>query len=468
MDMQNTWNYVGVLVRKVFVDNTMKFLVYIATTFDDIWSNLAGQEVWDTSFKPIDYEIPKKDADTKFLFFEALNTGFMARKTTLDVGFGVHKFGHKGSDFSGTFAGSNYYRTWINPIVVQKLLLFPEKNDLHDKGKMRNFAFPEDDKLQGMYLTKDRDGSEWPFVDEVSMNDYGVSFIKVNTYRDADNPNELNTIMSGDVEISDNLALFGLETIDETIEEVPLFIYTSKNGVEVLKIEHRILVPRKGDPNYYTISKIRVTLLLGWANKKRVEVIKESKPIQLSREPNGKIHYKFQLWTTLLPIYFQKVKPKTTFNDMKINFMDNTRNFVYSEGQSPTYAYKKGYSLMLGQTFEDYSKTMPLYNHKYLSYSYSLASHNYTKDPTSDTYAMFSSRILHHPVMCTIDYMLVQPSYYPSDQKPICSAIPKLITNCYRDMHGACIACRRGLFPVKGQCKSCPKTCIDCNAARCT
>lgn len=416
--MQNTWNCVRVLVRKVFVDHTIKFLVYIATFFDDIWWNIAGQEVWDPRFKPIDYEIPKKDADTKFLFYKALNTGFMARETTLDFGFGVHKFGHKVSDFSGTFAGSNYYRTWINTISVQKLLFFPEMNHLHDKGKMRNFAFPEDEKLQGMYLTKDRDGNELPFVDEVSMNDYEVSFIKVKTYQDADNPNELNTIMSGDLEISDNLALFGLETIDETIEDFPLFIYTSKNGLEVLKIEHRILVPRKADPNYYTISKIRVTLILGWANKKRVEVMKESKPIQLSWEPNGKIHYKFQLWTTLLPIYFQKLKPTTTFNDMKTNFMDNTRNSVYSDGQSPTSTHKKSYSLLLGQTFEDYSKLMPLYIHKYLSYSHSLASHNHTKNPISDTYAIFSSRILHHPVMCTIGYMLVQPSYYPSDQRP--------------------------------------------------
>jgi len=88
-------------------------------------------------------------------------------------------------------------------------MIFPEKNDLHLKGKMRNFAKPNDLDLQGFYITKERDGSEWPFVDEVSINEYGNTFVKINTYRDADNPNELNTIFSGDIEIKDNLVLFG-------------------------------------------------------------------------------------------------------------------------------------------------------------------------------------------------------------------------------------------------------------------
>merc|ERR1740139_581947 len=81
---------------------------------------------------------------------------------------------------------------------------------------------------------------------------------------------------------------------------------------------------------------------------------------------------------------------------------------------------------------------------------------------------MFGSRIQDYPVMCTIDYMLVQPEYFPGTGKPICSAIPELKTSCYRDMHGKCVTCRRGLYPVKGQCVNCPNECIDCNAQKCT
>jgi len=39
-----------------------------------------------------------------------------------------------------------------------------------------------------------------------------------------------------------------------------LFVWVDKKGTEVLKIEHRISVPAASDPNYYTISLIRVTL----------------------------------------------------------------------------------------------------------------------------------------------------------------------------------------------------------------
>jgi len=468
MDAQNTWNYMGVLVRKVFVQNQMKFLVYIATTEDDIFANISGQEVWDPEYKPTDYEIPKKDKKTQFLFLEETNTNFIKRGSKLDVGFGVHKYGHTGSDFSGTFAGPNFYKTWINPIVVQKAFYFPEKNDLHTKGKMRNFADPDDPLTQGFYITKDRDGSEWPFVDEVDIQQYGVSLIKANTYRDADNPNELNTIITGDIEIKDNLKLFGLENKYETIEKVPLFLWIAKNGTEVMKIEHKIIVPRKGDPNYYTVSKIKITLLRGWNKGKRVESIHESHPFQLSFLPNKKFHYKFMFWTTLLPVYYTKTKPKGVFFDMKVNFMDNQQNYVYDSGQSATYNYKKGYSLLLGQTFEEYAKEMPLYNHKYLSFSYSLGSHSYTKDKLADAYAMFGSRLQKIPVLCTIDYMLVQPEYNPSSEKPMCSAIPKLANQCYRDMDGKCIACRRGYYPQKGQCHKCHANCIDCNSQKCT
>jgi len=71
----------------------------------------------------------------------------------------------------------------------------------------------------------------------------------------------------------------------------------------------------------------------------------ESKPIQLSVEKGKKKHYKFMFWTTLLPIYYTKNKPEGVYNNMKVNFMDNARNYIYEEAQSNTYNNKAGDSL---------------------------------------------------------------------------------------------------------------------------
>ena len=136
---------------------------------------------------------------------EKENTSWFLPGHDIIAGFAVKKPGQKWSDLAGAIYGSCMYSKYISPYEQLRTFFYLNRNDLSQKGLVRNIA-NTDVKSRGQFVYHNSEEDAYtPFYDDVSIGKGGATFIKATHSRFKDSPNEMNVIISGDVELRSNL-----------------------------------------------------------------------------------------------------------------------------------------------------------------------------------------------------------------------------------------------------------------------
>ena len=426
---QYTWNSLSVLLRKVKVNGKLTFKVLAGTNFDDKnktmiiprdredLSNEEMRKIKEEEDREYNSDEAKakrraeKEENTEFLVQrqapELLSkTGMFIKKgQPVNCAFGVKKFGDTKSDFNGVMLGPVFYSEILDPVINTKVIFYFANNPLKASGRVQNGA-KNVPGSNGRFVYWSVKHERWMyFYDDITCG-IGPTYIQANIPAKGDSPFGQNTIMSGGVELATNKDTWKLMNKDGGKHKVSLFELNNgkdnygeaaaasatkgpktRKALPLMKLVHRIDAPPSSAAIYKTKSTVEVMIL------KEVESDGEGayetvKTKQFSIEDSPIETYQFQYSTALKQHYYKKSEEfdKEDY-DMIVRYKDNKGTNLVINAKSAIFSSVEQYGLLLGETFEKMQPKLPLYNHKWISFSLSTASNGYdkiTKAPEDD------------------------------------------------------------------------------------
>jgi len=372
----------------------------------------------------------QKFFDSHLVFF--FPSSFMKMGTSLDIGFAIKKFGDKISDWNGKLYGANYYDKLTMPYSNTALHYVFETNRRDYAGIMRNWSDPTYD-TDGKFVYWDMKQKKYViFYDETGLKGE-KTYIKGILPKNLDDPTEDNILLSGLVELSTNGELWRLERAKKaSTHTIEIFKLIDSDGTDLIKITHTMFAPKnnRNAKKYITKSQISVKICYKLAGQPNRYMTKTTKWFNFTKFPDHILKYEFQFWTETQPGHYLRKKP---LNDMELNFLDNRGNKIHVKTTSKLWINSKPRDVLLGHTFEDMDYIIKPYNHKWITFVGTLASHNYMLDQVCDSKAKFCNNILGAPTMCSFKHAMV---FNEESKLGICSRIKNAYTKCWKNEKG--------------------------------
>jgi hypothetical protein len=404
-------------------------------------------------------DLAKSKKDNHLLF--RFPTSFMKMGSSLNIGFGIKNAGDKRSDWSGKLYGSNYYQRLTMPFSTIKLHYVFEKNRRDYSGKMRNWSDPTYDSDGQFVYFEPKSKTYKPWYDETSLKGE-KTYIQGKLPKNDDDPTEVNLLLSGLVELSTNGALYRITAEKPSTQTISVFKLMDVDGRDLIHIHHTMFAPKNNRKSrrYTTKSKISVSIAVKNSGKDRY-LKKVTKWFKFTSYKDHVFQYNFQFWTTLLPQYFLRKKQP---QDMNLHFIDNLGNRIFSKSTTTLWQTTKDRQVLLGQTWEDLDFILKPYSHKWITFSGTMASHNYKLDMVCDAKAKFCNDLQKAPTMCAMKYAMM---YNEKEHMGWCAKYKKTYDSCWKDQNGRCVFCRPGFFQKGDKCEKCHESCAMCNEKTC-
>lgn len=335
------------------------------------------------------------------VLLEKENTSWFLPGHDIIAGFAVKKPGQKWSDLSGSIYGSNMYSKYISPYEQLRTFFYLNRNDLGGKGLVRNIA-NTDVKSRGqfVYMNTEEDAMT-PFYDDVSIGKGGNTYIKAVHARFRDSPNEMNVIISGDVELRSNLETWKIKGKGPLTEKIDLINVKNSEDRSILKITHEMDIP--GDK-----SKTTSKLIIQLTQSHDGDFTHITKSFCLEDQKYGIMRYQFRFNTSLKLIYFL---PRDTESNNNIYFRDSLGSMVEMVGTAEAFMDDEHYTSYLSQTFEKINPVLTVSNHKWHSFGLAFASPFYDWDKSKDPKELYGSRLYKYPLSCKFGYTLGYTEY---------------------------------------------------------
>jgi hypothetical protein len=399
------WNSLSLLFRKTKVNGKLTFKVLAGTQFDDKTKTMViardQEDLSKGEQEKLDEEIKKKynsssekakrkmekDENTGFLVDRKIpellskQGMFIKKGQPINIAFGVKKFGETKSDFNGNMLAPTMYSEFLDPVVNPKAIFYFPNNPLKNSGKVLNLAKSAPGSNARFVYWNIKKEKFIPFYDDVTCG-VGGTYIQATIPAMGNSPFNQNTVMSGGLELVTNKGTWKLMNPAGGKHKVTLFEMNNgfkKDSVAILKMIHRINAPPSKAAVYKTKSTIEIQIL------KEIEddgtgIYEKLKTKMFSIDDKPIDNYQFQYSTALKSHYYKKSADfdKDDF-DMIIRFKDNKGLDIKVDGRSSMFSSTDEYGVLLGNTFERLSPKLPLYNHKWVSFTLTTASNGYDK-----------------------------------------------------------------------------------------
>jgi len=315
----------------------------------------------------------------------------------------------------------------------------PEINRRDYAGRMRNWADPTYDS-DGEFVFYDKKKKDFTFwYDETGLKGE-KTYILGKLPKNGDDPTQDNLLFNGVVALSTNGELWRLERAAKaSTHSYEIFRLIDIDGRDLIKINHTIFAPKnnRSTKKYVTKSMITVSIAEKQDGKNRYKT-KTTKWFNFTKLKNHVFNYQFQFWTTLTRSHYMKKKDPL---DIMINFTDNKGNDMKFWSNTKLWISYKDRKVLLGETFEDVDYMVKPYNHKWISFVATMASHSYQMDMICDKKAKFCNNLLGAPTMCAFKHAMI---FNEIERKGVCARIKQTSTKCWKNEKGECEYCRPG------------------------